>query len=187
MAKNALQAQLLKAGLVDQKKIKKANAQHDHARRTGEVTLKDELAADVAARQAAERDKALRIEAEKKQQREQHEHHQRLGQILSRHAVKKQNGEQAFQFIDQGKIKKLYLSQTQYNQVVNGQLVIASYGGQHFLLPYPLYDRIQPLWPDAIIVNHRQPALQTDQDNAPATAVEDDPYAAYAIPDDLIW
>ncbi|BFM03343.1 hypothetical protein Psyaliredsea_19900 [Psychrobacter alimentarius] len=36
MAKNALQAQLLKAGLVDSKKAKKISKQADHAKRTGD-------------------------------------------------------------------------------------------------------------------------------------------------------
>jgi len=35
MAKNALQAQLLKAGLVDAKKAKKINQQQQHAVKTG--------------------------------------------------------------------------------------------------------------------------------------------------------
>ena len=37
MAKNALQAQLLKAGLVDSKKAKKLSKQSQHAKRTGDA------------------------------------------------------------------------------------------------------------------------------------------------------
>ena len=37
MAKNALQAQLLKAGLVDSKKAKKLTKQAQHAKRTGDA------------------------------------------------------------------------------------------------------------------------------------------------------
>ena len=38
MAKNALQAQLLKAGLVDSKKANKISKQSQHAKRTGDVS-----------------------------------------------------------------------------------------------------------------------------------------------------
>lgn len=38
MAKNALQEQLLKAGLVDSKKAKKISKQSQHAKRTGDAS-----------------------------------------------------------------------------------------------------------------------------------------------------
>lgn len=183
--KNALQAQLLKAGLVDEKKLKKTNGQQDHAKRTGEATLNDELAQEIEARKQAEQARQAAIEADKKQQRDAQDHAQRLGQILKRHGIRKQDGDQPFQFIDEGKIKKLYFSQQMYNQIVNGQLLIAVFQGQHYFLPYPLYERVHTLWPDAIIVNNRK--ASDAQENAPATEVEDDPYAAYVIPDDLMW
>ena len=65
MVKNALQAQLLKAGLVDNKKAKKLSKQEVHEQRTGqsnEAEIKAKIAQDQEQKQA--RDHA--IEQEKK-------------------------------------------------------------------------------------------------------------------------
>ena len=64
MAKNALQAQLLKAGLVDSKKAKKISKQTQHAKRTGDsesVEAKKALAEAQAQKLASKSDPAKLI------------------------------------------------------------------------------------------------------------------------------
>ena len=63
MVKNALQAQLLKAGLVDNKKAKKLSKQAVHEQRTGqsdEAELKAKIAQDQ--QEKLEKDQALDLE-----------------------------------------------------------------------------------------------------------------------------
>ena len=63
MVKNALQAQLLKAGLVDNKKAKKLTKQAQHEQRTGQnddATLKAEI--DRVNQEKLAKDQALNLE-----------------------------------------------------------------------------------------------------------------------------
>jgi len=66
MAKNALQAQLLKAGLVDSKKAKKISKQSEHAKRTGDVSNVEAKKA-LAAAQAKKLEKDQKLNQEKQQ------------------------------------------------------------------------------------------------------------------------
>lgn len=65
MVKNALQAQLLKAGLVDNKKAKKLSKQAVHEQRTGQND-DAEIKAKIAKDQQAKMEKDHTLEQEKK-------------------------------------------------------------------------------------------------------------------------
>ncbi|MGE8539855.1 MAG: DUF2058 domain-containing protein [Acinetobacter sp.] len=178
MVKNALQAQLLKAGLVDNKKAKKLSKQAVHEQRTGqsdEAAVKAKIAQDQQQKQA--RDQA--IEQEKKAILQEKELKASIVQMISQHKIRETNGDSSFQFIDNAKIKKVYINQQIYNALVAGSLVIAKEGDSYAFLPKALADRINAKMEGFIIVNNSEQNLQTTD--------EDDPYAAYVIPDDLMW
>ena len=110
MVKNALQAQLLKAGLVDNKKAKKLSKQAQHEQRTGQ----------------------------------------------NDDAIIKAN-------IDRAKQEKLAKDQDSYAY-----------------LPKALAEKIEQKMTGFILLN------QQSEQNTQMTD-EEDPYAAYVIPDDLMW
>ena len=85
----------------------------------------------------------------------------------------------AYQFIDESKVKKIYLNQQIYNALVSGSLVIAKEDDSYAVLPKILADRIDAKMTGFIIVNNSQKNEQITD--------EEDPYAAYVIPDDLMW
>jgi uncharacterized protein YaiL (DUF2058 family) len=179
MANNALQAQLLKAGLVDAKKAKKINQQQSHAQKIGtpaDDAVKKALAAAAAEKLA--RDQALnrerQVELEKKTSAAN------IRQMLSQHGIKDTAGEVSYQFVDGGKIKKLYVTQAVYDQIVLGRVAIARLDQSYPLLPRALADKIFDRAPDVIVVRN-------EKNNSIPAAAEDDPYAAYVIPDDLMW
>ncbi|RYL27122.1 DUF2058 domain-containing protein [Acinetobacter piscicola] len=178
MVKNALAAQLLKAGLVDNKKAKKLSKQAQHEQRTGqnndaeikakiEQDKQEKLAKDQALNQEKQRildEKAL-VAA--------------IIQMIAQHKIKDTDGDICYQFIDDGKIKKVYIHQQVYNALVSGSLVIAKENNSYALLPKALADRINEKMTGFIIVNNAENNQQTTD--------EEDPYAAYVIPDDLMW
>ena len=108
MVKNALQAQLLKAGLVDNKKAKKLSKQAVHEQRTGqssEAEIKAKIAQDKQQKQA--KDQA--IELEKKAILQEKELKATIIQMITQHKIRDTDGDVAYQFIDDGKIKKQYI------------------------------------------------------------------------------
>ncbi|WP_407307165.1 DUF2058 domain-containing protein [Acinetobacter sp.] len=178
MVKNALQAQLLKAGLVDNKKAKKLSKQAVHEQRTGqsnEAELKAKIAQDKQEKLA--KDQALDLE--KKRLLQGKELRAAIIQMINQHKIHDIDGEVSYQFIDESKIKKIYLNQQIYNALVSGSLVIAKEGEAYAVLPKALADRINDKMEGFIIVNNSEKNEQITD--------EEDPYAAYVIPDDLMW
>ncbi len=178
MVKNALQAQLLKAGLVDQKKAKKLSKQAVHEQRTGqsnEAEIKAKIEQDL--KQKLEKDQNLNLEI--KRQQDEKALRAAVVQMIGQHKIKDIDGEISYQFVDENKIKKIYINQQVYNALVAGTLVIAKDQTGYAVLPRVLSERINEKVEGFIIVNNAE--------KNEAITDEEDPYAAYVIPDDLMW
>ena len=177
MAKNALQAQLLKAGLVDSKKANKISKQAQHAKRTGDASNIDAKKA-LADAQAKKIEKDQKLNQEKQQILEEKMLKANIIQMIKQHQLTETNGDISYQFVDGSKVKKLFISQKLYDQIVAGHVVIARLDDSYALLPRPLADRINSKLEGFMVVSN---------DTAEDELAEDDPYAAYVIPDDLMW
>lgn len=178
MVKNALAAQLLKAGLVDNKKAKKLSKQAQHEQRTGQnndAEMKAKIEQDK--QQKLAKDQALN--QEKQRVLDEKALVAAISQMIAQHKIKDTGGEISYQFIDAAKIKKVYINQQIYNALVFGSLVIAKENNSYAFLPKALAERINEKMTGFIIVNNTE--------NHQATTDEEDPYAAYVIPDDLMW
>lgn len=178
MVKNALQAQLLKAGLVDKKKAQKLSKQAVHEKRTGEST-EAEVKAKIEQDKQDKHARDLAIEQAKKSQLQEKELKAAIIQMINQHKIRDTDGEISYQFIDESKIKKIYINQQIYNALVAGSLVVAKDNGSYAVLPNILAERINAKMAGFIIVNNSE--------TNDAITDEEDPYAAYVIPDDLMW
>ncbi|WP_111894402.1 DUF2058 domain-containing protein [Acinetobacter sp. MB5] len=178
MVKNALQAQLLKAGLVDNKKAKKLSKQAQHEQRTG-VSNEAELKAKIAQDQQQKQEKDQALNSEKQRQLEEKTLKGNIVQMIGQHKIKDTDGDISYQFIDENKIKKVYIHQQIYNALVSGSLVIAKENDRYAFLPQALAERIDQKMEGFI--------LWKKEDTNQQTTDEEDPYAAYVIPDDLMW
>ena len=181
MAKNALQAQLLKAGLVDSKKANKISKQSQHAKRTGDASNIEAKKA-LAEAQAKKVAKDQQLNHDKQQVLEQKTLQANIIQMIKQHQLMDTQGEVSYQFVDNSKIKKLYVTQKLYEQIVAGHVVITRLDEtkslDYALLPRPLADRIEAKLTGFIVVSNDKSDIELE---------EDDPYAAYVIPDDLMW
>lgn len=177
MAKNALQAQLLKAGLVDSKKAKKISKQTQHAKRTGDLDSMETKKA-LAEAQAKKLEKDQKLNQQKQQALEEKALKANIVQMIKQHQITDTDGDVSYQFVDESKVKKISITQKLYDQIVAGHVVIAGLEDGYALLPRPLADRIDTKMEGFMVVSN---------DTAEHTPEEDDPYAAYVIPDDLMW
>ena len=177
MAKNALQAQLLKAGLVDSKKAKQISKQSQHAKRTGDLA-DIEAKKVMAAAQAKKIAKDQRLNQEKQQILEEKMLRANIIQMIKQHQITDTQGDVDYQFVDDSKVKKIHVTQKLYEQIVAGQVAIARLEESYALLPRPLADRIDAKLEGYMVVSN---------DKSDTELATDDPYAAYMIPDDLMW
>ncbi|MBL4606736.1 MAG: DUF2058 domain-containing protein [Pseudomonadales bacterium] len=176
MAKS-LQEQLMKAGLVDKKKANSLKKAHQHAKRTNspEVDEASRLAKQVQ-KEKAERDKAL--SQQRNEQIAQKEVLAQIKQLIQSNQIDHAKGDIAYQFSDGKTIKKLYVNATLQSQLVNGIIAIARLKESYALVPKKVAEKISQRDASFIVV------LNTGNEEHIA---EDDPYADFQIPDDLMW
>jgi len=68
------------------------------------------------------------------------------------------------------------------DELSQGRLAIIRDKGSYGVVPAAIADKIREYQPDLVVVcNAAPPKSQADADDP------DDPYAAYTVPDDLIW
>ncbi len=187
----SLKDQLLKAGLIDQSKAQKAEQEQrkqahqktakaqKQAKKSGEVVVDEaKLLAEKVLQEKAERSKALN-----RQQREQAEKkaiQAQIKQLITLNRIDRQKGDLAYQFADGSKIKKIYLTKTLQDQLAYGIIVLVKLGDGYELVPKQIAEKIAQRDTACILV---QNTSSTEQ----AAVEEDDPYANYKIPDDLMW
>ena len=176
----SLQDQLLKAGVVDQKKAKKIKQEQRkeaRGRQKGQIQVDEnkERARRVQA-EKSERDRELnkqhQVEAEKKAIQAQ------VIQLIRMNRIDRQKGDVAYQFTDGTKIKKIYLTQMLQSDLIKGRLAIAKLGDSYEVLPAIAAKKIMQRDQQAIVLLNTSEQVEVD---------EDDPYADYQIPDDLMW
>ena len=173
--------QLLKAGLVDKNKVKVANQskgkqQKDNRRAGVDVVDEAKLAAQEQQRQAAE--KARVANAERDAAAQQKAIAAQITQMVQQNKQGKgNNGDIAYNFTFGIKIERMYVSAAVREHLVAGRLVIVGAGGGYELVPRVIADKIAERNPD-LVVRVKQATTEVE---------EDDPYAAYKIPDDLMW
>ncbi|MDC5705467.1 DUF2058 domain-containing protein [Vibrio europaeus] len=173
MAKLTLQEQMLKAGLVNEKKLKKAKKGSKKSR----VQAREVKAAvEETKRQQQERDKAL--SEEQKEQRLSKEIKAQIKQLIEMNTINQKDGEIKYNFTDGSLVKAIYVEQLIRDQLAKGILSIARTDETYVVIPSSVAKKIAMRDESAII-----------EQNAPAEDIpaEDDPYADFVVPDDLMW
>jgi uncharacterized protein YaiL (DUF2058 family) len=84
----------------------------------------------------------------------------------------------AYHFTDNNKVKTLYVSKDMWEQIVKGKLAIVKLGKQYEIVPAEAALKIKARDEHGVIVCNESISSKVNQD---------DPYADYQVPDDLMW
>ncbi|MBS0847161.1 DUF2058 domain-containing protein [Citrobacter sp. JGM124] len=179
MTKLTLQEQMLKAGLVTSKKVakvqrtaKKSRVQAREAREAVEENKKAQM----------ERDKQL--SEQQKQEVLAKEYKAQVKQLIEMNKIIVAKGNIDFNFTDHNLIKKVAVDKLTQSQLISGRLAIArlsvegSVDSQYAIIPASVADKIAQRDASSIVLNS---TLSQDAQD------EDDPYADFKVPDDLMW
>ncbi|KLN95533.1 DUF2058 domain-containing protein [Moellerella wisconsensis] len=179
MTKLTLQEQMLKAGLVSSKKMakvqrtaKKSRVQARNAREAVEANKKEQLERD---KQLNEQQKQAVLSKESKAQ---------VKQLIEMNRIEIAKGDIGFNFTDDNLIKKVTVDKITQAQLISGRLAIArlvidnSDVNEYAIIPASVADKIAQRDANSIVLNNA--LSQEEQD-------EDDPYADFKVPDDLMW
>ncbi|MDC0724277.1 DUF2058 domain-containing protein [Phytobacter diazotrophicus] len=179
MTKLTLQEQMLKAGLVTSKKMAKVQR-----------TAKKSRVQAREAREAVEENKKAQIERDKQLSEQQKqaalskEYKAQVKQLIEMNRIVIAKGNIDFNFTDNNLIKKVVVDKATQTQLINGRLAIArlvtnSNGDSEYaIIPAVVADKIAQRDESYIVLNS---ALSEEVQD------EDDPYADFKIPDDLMW
>lgn len=180
----SLADQLLNMGVVDKKKAKKSQHQKRQVANKNRKAVKSgkEIQSDSLQEKI---DKTTR----EKQQQDLELNKQRdadlaskalvaeVGQIVQQHTIEiPKEADLAYNFTHNNKVKKLYINSELQKELVQGYLAIVVIGEGYALIPDKIAARVESRLPELVI---RSQGEQTTDEN--------DPYAGYQIPDDLMW
>ena len=176
----SLQEQFLKAGLISRNKVKVANQEKSQQkkaeRRTGTQSVDEvRLAAVETQRRNAER--ARELNAQRDAAATQKAILAQISQMVQKNRQSRGAGEIAYNYSHGGKIERLYVSAAVQTQLIAGNLVIVCQGGSSELVPRVIADKIA----------ERDPSFVVRVSKTCSEVGADDPYAAFQIPDDLMW
>lgn len=176
----SLRDQLLKVGLVNEKQAKQAERQKKKEKR---LVHKGQVEADNSSQEAAAKaiaEKAKRDQELNQQQQEKAEKKARAAQIkqlIESSRLPKLDSDDYYNFVDQKKVKRIAVNELVRNKLSSGSLAIVTHAGGYEIIPRDA----------AVKIEERDPRRIVLLNVATETPDEDDPYAAYQVPDDLMW
>lgn len=170
---------MLKAGLVSSKKLakvqktaKKSRVQAREAREAVEMNKKAQLERD---KQLSEQQKQAALSKEYKAQ---------IKQLIEMNRIVCPKGEIGYNFTDNNLIKKVYVDKLIQSQLMSGRLAIARLSAdngpesEYAIIPTIVANKIMQRDESYIVLS----SVVT-----PEAQDEEDPYADFIVPDDLMW
>lgn len=178
---NPFQQQLLKAGIVNKQQVKKANQekskQQKQQRNKKEVVIDEtQLKAQQAAAEKAEHDRALN--KKKEEQARNKAISSEIDQLITNNRLTRDEScEISYNFEHRKKVHRIYINEEMKQGIIQGKLGIARIEGRYELVPIAVAEKIKQR-------NEKRLVLFDKEEVA---VNENDPYADYQIPDDLVW
>ena len=180
---NPFQDQLLKAGLVNKKQVKKANqdkARHNKKQRQSKEKVVDEVKLKI---QQATQDKVKRDQAlnqEKEAQAKSKAISSEINQLIENNCIERDDScDILYNFEHRKKVNRIYVNAEIKQQIISGRLGIARIEGRYEVVPSAIAEKIRQRNEKRIIIFDKETAEQRNDEN--------DPYSDYQIPDDLTW
>ncbi|MEP6160633.1 MAG: DUF2058 domain-containing protein [Halieaceae bacterium] len=178
---NSLQDQLLKAGLTDKKKLKQADKEkrkQKNVQRRSKDEAVDEIKAEAQRSLAGKAERSRELAQQQNAAAEKKAIAAQIRQLIELNRESRQGADIPYNFSDGKQIKKLFVTAQMQDHLVNGRLAIVRLGEAYEVVPGPVADKISQRDADCIVLRNQAGASEED---------EDDPYADYKIPDDLMW
>ena len=177
----SLQDQLLNSGLIKKDKANKAKKEkykQSKQQRNSKTLQTDEatLLAQKSLMEKQAKDRELnqqqKIKADKKAIVAQ------IKQLIQLNIQAKDDDGVTYNFSDNNAVKKIYVNEATLKNISNGKLAIVKYDTSYELVPAQVAEKIKQRDASFILVLN---------DKIEDGVAEDDPYADFQIPDDLMW
>ncbi|MBN4053585.1 DUF2058 domain-containing protein [Haliea sp. AH-315-K21] len=178
----SLQDQLKQSGLVDDKKAKqlsRAKRKETKLAHKGKKPQIDQgkLALERTQAEKVARDKRLNLE--KTQKAQNIAVAAQIKQLIELNFIAR-DGEEKFHFTDANKVKHIWVNEEQVDHLRKSMIAIVKLADQYVLVPMKVADKIAQRDTKVVI-------FKGDLSSAETNSEDDDFYADFKIPDDLVW
>ncbi|TEW52934.1 DUF2058 domain-containing protein [Psychromonas algicola] len=179
----SLQEQLMNSGLINKQKAKQAQTekrrQAKQKKKKGTVIASD---IQVAVQEKAELQKQKDL-AKNQQTQEQlaiRAAHGKLIQMIAQHCEKDYQGELDYHFTYDNKVKRIAVTSTIQQGLIKGHFAICVLNDEFYLINKEAAEKLRAIDESVLVALHDQTENKPEDD-------QDDPYAEFAVPDDLMW
>ncbi|MCK5831753.1 MAG: DUF2058 domain-containing protein [Methylococcales bacterium] len=180
MKNQSLQDQLLQTGLSNATKAKQVRAEkrkQSKQQRNNKVEIVNEAKQSLQETKAKQIEKDKLLNEQRNQEAEKKQIANQIIQLIQLNKLPKDNEGVAYNFTDTNLVKTIYVHDDLREQIILGRLAIVKSNKNYEVVPVAVAEKIKQRDELAIVV------LFADETNT----AEDNEYAGYEIPDDLMW
>ena len=179
---NSLQDQLLKMGIADDtqaKKIKSEKRKQTKQKRKNKIESVNQEKRLVQKTAAEKKERDRQLNQQKLVDAEQKAVAAQIKQLIEINRLLTGEEEVSFNFIDNNKVKKIYVSEAIRDQISRGQSAIVKMADKYEVVSSAIAEKIR-------IRDNKIVILLNDKKQNDLTE-DDQSYADYQVPDDLMW
>jgi len=179
----SLQDQLMNSGLINKQKAKQAQTekrrQAKQKKKKGTVIASD---IQLAVQEKAERQKQKDLAKNQQTQEELaiRAAHGKLIQMIAQHCEKDYQGELDYHFTYDNKVKRIAVTSEIQQGLIKGRFAICVLNDEFYLINKEAAEKLRSIDESVLVALHDQTENKPQDD-------QDDPYAEFAVPDDLMW
>jgi uncharacterized protein len=176
----SLRDQLLQAGLVSQKQVKDAERQQQRQtqqlpkHKRGTAASQQPAPAPPVQRAKSARDQELNRQQQDKARRKSLQ--AQIKQLIDQNRLPQVEGDDFYNFVDGSRIRHIAVDAAVRGGLLRGEIMIARHEGRYYLVPAATAARIRERDDSAVIAH-----------TPGESSAGDEAYAAFPVPDDLIW
>lgn len=177
---NPFKEQFLKKGLVTKKQVNKASHEPNISRAKKRIKETQEADEIKKKRQLARHEKSVRereLSCQHNEAAKEKEVQSQIRQIIKQNRIEIE-GDISFHFVDNNKIKKLYVDKKIREGLSNGKMALVKQDERYSVVPAKAACQIQDRKSESLILLNS---------SAIKALAPDDPYAEFPIPDDYEW
>lgn len=153
---NPFQSQLLKAGLVSKKQVKKAQ----HAKRLGSRQKAGKNSSEdgnlARQKQADHTARNLELNRQRAEEKRQHEQRAQIKQLIEQNRLPLDERGEAYYFVEQKKIKRIFIDNEMTEKLSRGQLAIVKLGENYEVVSAKAARQIASRDREAVVVFHAE-------------------------------
>ena len=177
---SSLKDQLLKTGVANKQQAHNvANEQRKKRKQDpkGATSLTDSTKEQARRLQAEKVARDRELNRHKQQEAERKGVAAQIRQLIELNRLPREDGEVPYRFVDGNVVRTIHVTEVLFDQLGHGVLAIVRFDDSYEIVSAVVAGKIGER-DTSIIIEHGQPDPPEDAD---------DPYAAYQVPDDLMW